>query len=129
MDAFHQLWEAKRYGARVALYGRMINNSEHQLTFIEHLRALADGELEPAEAVRSYHGALRRLRIRPCRELDKDLQRTQRAAAYAGSAPPAATSKLVVKRGSLADDAPDFSKMTRAEKLAWNQARWKRILG
>ena len=38
-DAFHQLWEAKKHGARAALYGRMINNSEHQLTFIEHLRA------------------------------------------------------------------------------------------
>ena len=36
----------------------MINNAEHQLTFIEHLRGLADGRLEPAEAVRSYHAAL-----------------------------------------------------------------------
>ena len=53
MDAFDQLWEARRYGARAALYGRMINNSEHQLTFIAHLRMLADGDLEPAEAVRS----------------------------------------------------------------------------
>jgi len=34
LDAFHQLWEAKKYGARVALYGRMINNSEHQGAFI-----------------------------------------------------------------------------------------------
>ena len=40
-DAFHQLWEAKKYGACVALYGRMINNSEHQSSFIEHLRHLA----------------------------------------------------------------------------------------
>ena len=64
-DAFHQLWEAKKYGARVALYGRMINNAEHQLSFIEHLRALADGQIEPAEAVRSYHAALARLQLRP----------------------------------------------------------------
>jgi len=76
-DAFHQLWEAKRYGARVALYGRMINNSEHQLSFIEHLRWLADGELDdPQEAVRSYHGALQRLGIAAHRSLQDDLERS-----------------------------------------------------
>ena len=74
-DAFHQLWEAKKYGARVALYGRMINNSEHQLSFIQHLRWLADGDLsDPAEAVRSYHGALQELNIEPYRTLDDDLK-------------------------------------------------------
>ena len=57
-DAFHMLWEAKKYGARVALYGRKINNAEHQLSFIEHLRAVADDQLEPDEAVKAYHGAL-----------------------------------------------------------------------
>lgn len=74
-DAFHQLWEAKKYGARVALYGRMINNSEHQLTFIQHLRWLADGEIrDPAEAVKSYHGELQKLGIAPYRPLNDDLQ-------------------------------------------------------
>ncbi len=73
-DAFHQLWEAKKYGARVALYGRMINNSEHQLSFIQHLRWLADGDItDPAEAVRSYHGALQKQKIEPYRPLDEDL--------------------------------------------------------
>jgi len=77
LDAFHQLWEAKKYGARVALYGRMINNSEHQLTFIQHLRWLADGEIgDPAEAVRSYHGQLQKLDIAPYRPLDDDLKST-----------------------------------------------------
>lgn len=75
LDAFHQLWEAKKYGARVALYGRMINNSEHQLTFIQHLRWIADGEIQdPAEAVKSYHGALQKLDISPYRPLDDDLK-------------------------------------------------------
>jgi hypothetical protein len=127
MDAFHQLWEAKRYGARVALYGRMINNAEHQLTFIAHLRMLADDDLEPAEAVRSYHAALRRLGIRPCRDLDKDLQKTARASAYGGTPPTSAARNPVVGRRPLPNDLPDFSKMTLSEKLAWNQARWKRI--
>ena len=121
-DAFHQLWEAKKYGARVALYGRMINNSEHQLTFIEHLRALADGQLEPQEAVRSYHAALRRLKIRPYRSLEQDLQPTLRATAYGGAIPAAAAT-------AAASSAPDFSKMTPAEKIAWNRAKWNRILG
>jgi len=77
LDAFHQLWEAKKYGARVALYGRMINNSEHQLTFIQHLRWIADGEIQdPAEAVKSYHGELQKLDIAPYRPLDDDLKST-----------------------------------------------------
>src|SRR5690606_12126754 len=84
-DAFHQLWEARRHGARAALYGRMINNSEHQLTFIQHLRWLADGELDdPAEAVRSYHGELQGLGVQPYRPLEDDLKATLRATAYGG---------------------------------------------
>lgn len=76
-DAFGQLWEAKKYGARVALYGRMINHSEHQPSFIQHLRWLADGDIDdPGEAVRSYHGALQRLGISPYRSLDDDLSQT-----------------------------------------------------
>jgi hypothetical protein len=124
-DAFHQLWEAKKYGARVALYGRMINNSEHQLTFIEHLRGLADGHLEPREAVLSYHAALQRLNIRPYRTLEIDLQPTSRATAYGGTKPSGAAKPATAAVNGL----PDFSKMTQSEKLAWNQARWKRILG
>ena len=123
-DAFHQLAEARKHGARAALYGRMINNAEHQLSFIEHLRALADGQTEPAEAVRSYHAALARQKIRPYRSLEDDLKAAPRAAAYGGK--PVQTAG---KPASAAAQIPDFSKMTQAEKIAWNQARWKRILG
>ena len=126
-DAFHQLWEAKKHGARAALYGRMINNAEHQLSFIEHLRRLADGLLEPCEAVRSYHAALQRLKIRPYRRLDDDLQQTRRSARTALRRGPPPRSRP--PGASRAENTPDFSKMTQAEKLAWNQARWKRILG
>lgn len=74
LDAFHQLREAKKYGAKVALYGRMINNSEHQLTFIQHLRRIADGEItDPSEAVRSYHSAIEKLGIAPYRSIEDDL--------------------------------------------------------
>lgn len=71
-DAFNMLWEAKKYGARAALFGRKINNAEHQLSFITHLRALADGNAEPKEAVRAYHADLGKLRIKPHRSLDDD---------------------------------------------------------
>ncbi len=85
-DAFHQLWEAKKYGARVALYSRMISNSGHQPSFIKHLRYLADGELsDAAEAVRSYHNELESLGVRPVRTLEDDLQATNRFFDYSGS--------------------------------------------
>jgi len=138
-DAFHQLWEARKHGARAALYGRMINNSEHQLSFIEHLRALADGQMEPHDAVRSYHAALARRKIQPYRCIEDDLKATLRTAAYGQGArskeqggrrkaerPPSAFS---LPPSGSAEPLPDFSKMTQAEKIAWNQARWKRILG
>ena len=73
-DAFQLLWEAKKYGARAAIFGRKINNAEHQLSFIKHLRALADGHIEPAEAVRSYHSELAKLKIAPHRVLADDLK-------------------------------------------------------
>ncbi len=38
-DAFKLLEDAKKHGARAALFGRKINNSEHQLTFVSYLRA------------------------------------------------------------------------------------------
>jgi hypothetical protein len=73
-DAFQMLWEAKKYGARVALFGRKINTAEHQLSFVEQLRALADGDTTPAEAVKAYHGSLQKLRIAPVRSLAEDSQ-------------------------------------------------------
>jgi len=128
-DAFHQLWEARKYGARAALYGRMINNAEHQPSFIQHLRWLADGELnDPAEAVRSYHGALHRHGIKPYRKLADDLQASARASAYggAGDGPPAPTK---TRNTIKSNGQPDFAGMTAAERIAWNRARWDRILG
>jgi len=133
IDAFHQLWEAKKYGARVALYGRMINNSEHQPSFIQHLRWIADGDLsDPAEAVRSYHAAIAKLGLAPYRSLEDDLVRTDRTSAYSGSGSSSTQQTLNTSNGQSAGaptNAPDFSKMTSAEKLAWNQDRLDRMLG
>src|SRR3954451_5414562 len=66
-DAFKLLAEAKKYGARVALFGRKINNAENQLAFIRFLRLIADGEVGPEEAVKAYHAVLAKLQIKPHR--------------------------------------------------------------
>lgn len=128
-DAYFQLHDAREHGARVALYGRMINNSEHQGTMIEHLRRIADGELtDPAQAVRSYHAALERLNIKPYRNLEDDLQSTKRGTAYSVS-----SSTTVAVDGGRAD-AP-MSSITNAaipnhnDRVSQNLARLTRVLG
>lgn len=83
-DAFALIEQAKRHGARVALFGRKINAAEHQLEFVRHLRRVADGQLAAAEAVRSYHAALLRLSLVPHRPLDDDLALTHPASSYGG---------------------------------------------
>jgi hypothetical protein len=131
-DAYFMLWEAKRNGARVALYGRKINNAEHQLTFIKHLRAVADDELSPAEAVRAYHADLAKLGIRPYRTLEDDMQRTEGATSYGGSGgsrPAAPIQRASERTAGSSDGEPDFTRMSPAEKAQWNLDRWKRILG
>ena len=76
-DAFHLLAEARKHGARAALFGRKINNAEHQLTFVQFLRRVADGEVKPREAVAAYHGELQRVGLKPRRPLPEDLELTQ----------------------------------------------------
>jgi hypothetical protein len=84
-DAFELLHSAKNHGARVALFGRKINAAEHQLSFVEHLRRVADDEILPTEAVKSYHSTLARLRIPPHRTIDQDLQLTTAYRNYVAS--------------------------------------------
>ncbi len=141
-DAFKMLAEAKKYGAKIALYGRKINNSEHQLAFITFLRLIADGEIEPAEAVHAYHGVLQQLGIKPYRELDQDLQLTNPAMSYSGggtvqvSSPikpagtfPSASRSETIRSETTTPEEPDFSKMTAKEKVEYNRNKWNRILG
>ena len=84
-DAFRLLEEARQHGARAALFGRKINNSEHQLTFVTYLRAIADGKIGAAEAVKAYHGDLERLKLKPYRPLKEDMASTTQATSYAGT--------------------------------------------
>ncbi|MGF1578034.1 MAG: hypothetical protein ACFCD0_01590 [Gemmataceae bacterium] len=84
-DAFKLLSEAKKYGAKIALFGRKINNAENQLAFIRFLRLIADGEVTAEEAVLAYHAVLERLNIRPHRSLEEDTQLRTAVMNYAGS--------------------------------------------
>lgn len=75
-DAFLLLEQARRHGARAALFGRRIKDSEHPPAFVRHLRLIADGELAARDAVHSYHDELRGLGVTPIRPLEQDLQLT-----------------------------------------------------
>lgn len=82
LDAFQLIHDAHKHGARVALFGRKINLSEHPLVFIELLRRVVDGEVGPAEAVKVYHSVLEKTGIRPQRPLQQDLVLTTNKMSY-----------------------------------------------
>ena len=175
-DAFKLIAEAQKYGARVALFGRKINNAECQLAFVQFLRLIVDGQISPEEAVRAYHGVLQRLKLRPQRSLEDDLKLMTGVMSYGGTASVTVPAGLPVATGSVKPTAsadgkhdcgcggpptacacdghahaghgqassngaaakvnskpsnsePDFSQMSSAEKLAFNQSRRDRIFG
>ncbi len=152
-DAFKLLAEAQKYGARAALFGRKINQAEHQLAFIAMLRRVAEGDVSPEEAVHAYHGVLQALGIRPQRCLEDDLKLTDPVMSYGvartGVSGPGRRSPTSNREAS--DPAPvhepskatqpssngrapragatdrrraiDFSKMSSAERLAYHRQR------
>lgn len=137
-DAFKMLAEAQKYGAKVALYGRKINHAENQLAFIEFLRHIVDGNISPEEAVRAYHAVLEKLDIQPHRSLEEDMTLQTNVMSYAGSgktisapAPskPTSTSTTGAASARETGSAPDFSKMSSEERLAFHRERLKRTLG
>ncbi len=142
-DAFKLLAEARKYGARVALFGRKINNAENQFAFIRFLRLIADGVVGPEEAVRAYHGVLQNLGVKPHRSLADDLQLQTNVMHYGGngttiSLPPAPRSEAscACQTAATAErechcqpTERDFRTMTPAQKIAYHKARWDRILG
>jgi hypothetical protein len=171
-DAFKLISEAQKYGARVALFGRKINNAECQLAFVEFLRLIVNGDISPEAAVRAYHAVLEKLGIRPHRTLEDDMQLQTGVMSYGGSASVTAAENTSSRNGSAAppnvagpitktasqqdcgcgcggangpgcSDQPankqmskgsdaetiDFSQLTQAEKVSYNQARRDRIFG
>jgi hypothetical protein len=84
-DAFQLLHDSQKYGAKVALFGRKINNAENQLAFVHFLRLIVEGQIGPVDAVRAYHAVLVRLGLRPNRPLDDDLVLTDQSMSYSGT--------------------------------------------
>jgi len=82
-DAFNLIYQAQKYGAPVALFGRKINSAEDQLAFIDCLRLITDGEILPHEAVKFYHAQLEKKNISPRRSLESDLAETVNLNSYA----------------------------------------------
>ncbi|HVA50791.1 MAG TPA: hypothetical protein VNH11_30885 [Pirellulales bacterium] len=156
-DAFKLIAEAQKYGARVALFGRKINNAECQLAFVHFLRLIVDGVVSPEDAVRAYHAVLDKLGIRPQRSLGDDLVLQTGVMSYGGSSTVSVPAGVPSTNGAASTahgcgcggptndvctcrsngsptfnydgPLPDFSKMTQAEKLAYNQAKRDRIFG
>ena len=137
-DAFKMLAEAQKYGAKVALYGRKINNAENQLAFIEFLRHIVKGNISPEEAVRAYHAVLEKLSVKPHRSLEEDMTLQTNVMSYAGSGktisvpnPTKPSSSASPNRqenvGSTTSTAPDFTKMTSDERLAFHRNRLKNL--
>ncbi len=128
-DAFQLLHEAQKHGARAALFGRKINQAECQLAFIEFLRHIADGVIDPADAVKAYHAVLEKLGITPRRTLEDDLQFQTNVMSYSGSSKTISFPARQSAPKTLDAEVPNFSKMTSEERLAYHQARMARQLG
>jgi hypothetical protein len=141
-DAFQLLHDAQKYGAKVALFGRKINNAENQLAFVQFLRLIVDGVIGPVEAVKAYHAVLAKLGVRAHRSLEDDLKLTDQSMSYAGTStrvtvpprekPPAkvvVTEAVREPRNGLngyparPDGRPDFARMDVAERLAYHRQR------
>jgi hypothetical protein len=102
-DAFRLIHDARKYGARVALFGRKINNAEHQLAFIEMLRLITDGRISPDEAVCAYHAVLQAKGIKPKLSLEKDLELTDQSMSYDGT--PAQRSSVPIRNNPMAAES------------------------
>jgi hypothetical protein len=76
-DAFELIHQAEKYGARVALFGRKINLAESPLEMVAMLRRVASHDISPKEAVKAYHGTLKKQGIKPDRTLEDDSKITE----------------------------------------------------
>lgn len=85
-DTFELLYQAEKYGARVALFGRKINLAESQLDIVHHMRLVVDGKMKPLEAVQSYHSILKDKGIPAVRPLADDSIVTEAVLKEAASA-------------------------------------------
>ena len=72
-DAYKLIAEAKKHGARLALFGRRIKGSEDPLSCLEVLRLVADGDTSPEDGVRFYRSKLEEKGVPAQRSLVDDM--------------------------------------------------------
>ena len=71
-DTFELVRQSKKYGARVALFGRQINLAESPVTLVSLMRSVIEGELSTLNAVKEYHSSLSKEGITPKLSFEKD---------------------------------------------------------
>jgi DhnA family fructose-bisphosphate aldolase class Ia len=72
-DTFELLAQAERHGARVALFGRKIQQAESQSDLVRLMRSVLRRDLSPEQAVQSYHQSLNGQALIARRTLEEDL--------------------------------------------------------
>lgn len=72
-DTFELLDQAHDHGARVALFGRKIQQAESQGDLVRLMRAVLCRDLSPTAAVHHYHEALESAKVPARRALQEDL--------------------------------------------------------
>src|SRR5262245_22486300 len=134
-DAFKLLAEAQKHGAKVALFGRKINNAENQFAFIRFLRLVADEVISPEEAVRAYHAVLDRIGGKPHRKLEDDLLLQTGVMSYGGSSSTSIpglspNGKAIINgkpsnngEAAVTEEAPNFARMTSEERFEYHRNR------
>jgi hypothetical protein len=75
-DTFELAAQAEKNGARVALFGRKFNLAESPVELVRLMRAVVEGELGGAEAVKAYHDHLKKQKLPADRGFDSDIEIT-----------------------------------------------------
>jgi len=78
-DCFELIFQAHKYGARVALFGRKINLSEDQNIMLKTMKKVVNGDFKSDEAVKYYHDSLSKININSDRSLEADIELTDPA--------------------------------------------------
>jgi hypothetical protein len=125
-DAFQLIHDAQQHGAKIALFGRKINQAENQLAFIKFLRLVVEGAIGPEDAVRAYHAVLERLNTPPHRSLEDDLKSGITGSSYGGG-PPSPDRKEGAS--SRPGSAVKLADMSSEERLTYHRERLRRALG
>jgi len=76
-DCFELVYQACKYGARVALFGRKINLSEDQEIMVTTMRKVVEGDLDSLEGVKFYHDSLIKKNLKPDNSLESDSELTE----------------------------------------------------